>query len=236
MAMSDSCDYADYGRLEVVLDRSWETRPVTWSNLTWWDPLPCGLDLVSSLKSSEPLPLPSPALSVVGQPPTPQRRLPPTQLQFRSCSASPSPIPTRAQSRYSSYCSSPLAWPLPPSPSPDSQSYNSVFLHSDSSTPPYQEPPTPSSLSSHYCCSSPMYPTDPSKPIFPTPPDCCSWQGAESRRDKFSFTRPLMPVSVPLPGQVPGQIPVLPQAVLVTPPDLSSSHSRLLQAGSNSYY
>ena len=163
--MSANCQF---GRLEVVLDRSWETRPVTWSNLTWWDPLPCGLDLVTSLRSSEPLPLPSPALSVAGQPPTPRRRLHPTQLQFRSCSVSPSPIPTRSLS--------PLAWPLPPSPSPDSQSYNSVFLHSDSSTPPYHVA-TPSSLSSHYCSS----------PMFPTPPDCASSHQLQPRREKFSF-------------------------------------------------
>ena len=218
--MSDSCDY---GRLEVVLDRSWETRPVTWSNLTWWDPLPCGLDLVSSLKSTEPLPLPSPALSVIGQPPTPERRLPPTKLQFRSCSTSPSPIPARPQPRYSSYCDSPLAWPLPPSP--DSQSYNSVFLHSDSSSPPYQVTPTPSSLSSHYC-SSPIY-SESNKPMFPTPPDCVGSQDVPRRREKFSFSRPGPPVSV---------MPVIPQAVLVTPPDLSLSQSRLVQTGSNSYY
>ena len=223
--MSDSCDYADYGRLEVVLDRSWETRPVTWGNLTWWDPLPCGLALVSSLKSPEPLPLPSPALSVLGQPPTPRRLLPPTQLQFRSSSSSPSPIPSRPQTRYSSYCDSPLAWPLPPSP--DSQSYNSVFLHSDSSTPPYQVPPTPSSLCSHYC-SSPMYSEGTKQPIFPTPPDCSSAQQVETRRDKFSFSRAGPAVSV---------MPVvIPQAVLVTPPDLSLSHSSLVQAGSQSYY
>ena len=229
--MSDSCDY---GRLEVVLDRSWETRPVTWSNLTWWDPLPCGLALVSSLRSPDPMPAPSPALSVVGQPPTPKRRLPPTQLQFRSCSISPSPSPISARppARYSSYCDSPLALPLPPSPSPDSQSYNSVFLHSDSSSPPYQEAPTPSSLSSHYC-SSPMYP-DTTKPIFPTPPDCCSSQHVEGRRDKFSFTRAVMPVPVPVP--VPVSASVIPQPALVTPPELALSHSRLVQAGSNSYY
>ena len=88
----DENDYVDLDPDEQLpttligkrLDRSWETRPVTWNNLTWWDPLPCGLDLVSSLKSTEPLPLSSPALSVVGQPPTPRRPLPPTQLQFYS--------------------------------------------------------------------------------------------------------------------------------------------------------
>jgi len=187
-----------------VLDRSWETRPVTWSNLTWWDPLPCGQSLVSSLSSSQPLALPSPALSVVGQPPTPRRHLPPTQLKFRSFSVSPSPIPTRTDS--------PLAWPLPPSP--HSQSYNSVFLHSDSSTPPYQAPVTPSSLSSLYC-SSPMY--QESKPIFPTPPECvsASSQDVQSKREKFSFR------TVAVCGQA--------QPVIMTPP-------QHLHSGNNSYY
>ena len=190
--MSASCEF---GRLEVVLDRSWETRPVTWSNLTWWDPIPCGGDLMSSLRSSEPLPLPSPALSVLGQPPTPRRRLPPTQLNFRSSSVSPSPIPTRTIS--------PLAWPLPPSPCQHSQSYNSynsVFLHSDSSTPPYQVPVTPSSLSSLYC-SSPMYPE--TKPMFPTPPDCGSSHQLEVKREKFSFRT----------------VPVIAGSVVMTPPE-----------------
>ena len=56
------------GRLEVVLDRSWEVQSITWSNLTWWDPLPCGQELLASIKTSDPLPLPhpSPALSLLG--------------------------------------------------------------------------------------------------------------------------------------------------------------------------
>lgn len=114
--MSDSCDYTNLGRVDVLLDRSWETRPVTWNNLTCWDVLPCGWTLVSSLKSSEPLPLPSPTLSVVGHPPTPKRQLPPTQLQFGPSSSCLSAISSRRGIRYSSYCDSPLAWPLPPSP------------------------------------------------------------------------------------------------------------------------
>ena len=132
------------GRLEVVLDRSWEVQSITWSNLTWWDPLPCGQELLSSIKTSDPLPQPSPALSLIGHPPTPRRKLPPTHLSFRSTSTSPSPIPPRTNTRYSfgdprSYSSSPLAWALPPSP----ESYNSVFLHSDSSSPSYPFPCTP---------------------------------------------------------------------------------------------
>ena len=81
----------EFGRLDVVLDRSWEVQPVTWSALTWWDPLPCGKELIASLGNTEPLPFPSPALSVVGHPPTPRRKLPPQALNFRSSSASPSP-------------------------------------------------------------------------------------------------------------------------------------------------
>jgi len=147
------------GRLEVVLDRSWEVQSITWSNLTWWDPLPCGQELLASIKTSDPLPQPSPALSLLGHPPTPRRKLPPTHLSFRSMSTSPSPIPPRTNPRYSfgdphSYSSSPLAWPLPPSP----ESYNSVFLHSDSSSPSYPFPCTPSSISPQYICSSPFNP------------------------------------------------------------------------------
>ena len=33
-------------RLEVLLDRSWEKESITWTGLTWWDPLPCGQDFV----------------------------------------------------------------------------------------------------------------------------------------------------------------------------------------------
>jgi len=158
------------GRLEVVLDRSWEVQSITWSNLTWWDPLPCGQELLASIKTSDPLPQPSPALSLLGHPPTPRRKLPPTHLSFRSMSTSPSPIPPRTNPRYSfgdphSYSSSPLAWPLPPSP----ESYNSVFLHSDSSSPSYPFPCTPSSISPQYICSSPFNP-QPTPPILPTPP------------------------------------------------------------------
>ena len=85
----------EYGRLEVVLDRSWEVQPVTWSSLTWWDPLPCGQELLRSLTNPDPLPFPSPALSVMCHPPSPRRKLPPTSLNFRSTSVSPSPIPLR---------------------------------------------------------------------------------------------------------------------------------------------
>jgi len=129
----------------VVLDRSWETQSVTWSQLTWWDPLPCGAELVSLVTSPCPLPLPSPSHSLMGHPPSPNRSLPPTHLNFRSRSSTPSPVEGSAYRRYSltgsdSSCS-PLAWPLPHSP----DSYTSVFLPSSYSSSPdcLHLPPTP---------------------------------------------------------------------------------------------
>jgi len=192
------------GRLEVVLDRSWEVQSITWSNLTWWDPLPCGQELLSSIKTSDPVPHPSPALSLLGHPPTPGRKLPPTHLSFRSMSASPSPIPTRTIPPYSfgdprSYSSSPLAWPLPPSP----DSYNSVFLHSsDSSSPSYPFPCTPSSISpTQYICSSPFN-AQPAASVYPTPPDTDGPNGFASKCYKsssnmFNFNRQLPPIPPP---------------------------------------
>lgn len=137
------------GRLEWVLDRSWEVQPVTWSQLTWWDPLPCGQLLLAHLAATAgpPLLAPSPAVSMRPNPPTPhRRRLLPTHLNFNSSgggdggggySSSSSPIPftrrrsvtTIASSSLSSSatmsnCSS-LAVPLPPSPD---DSFSSVFL------------------------------------------------------------------------------------------------------------
>jgi len=193
----------EFGRLEVVLDRSWEVQPVTWSSLTWWDPLPCGQDLLKTLSNPEPPPFPSPALSVMGHPPTPRRRLAPTHLKFAS-SASPSPIPKMGQ-RYSwcdqvSYSSSPLAYPLPSS-ADDSQFYNSVFLHSETS-PSFDASKTPNSVSPRYNCSSPKYPNPiPNQVqdhniIYPTPPDSMHRHHSMSRSqlykrpgNKFSFSK-----------------------------------------------
>ena len=39
-------------RLEVLLDRSWEKESITWTSLTWWDPLPCGQDFVVQVQLS----------------------------------------------------------------------------------------------------------------------------------------------------------------------------------------
>ena len=206
------------GRLEVMLDRSWEVQSITWSNLTWWDPLPCGQELLSTIKTSDPLPLPSPALSLLGHPPTPHRKLPPTHLSFRSMSTSPSPIPPRTNPRYSigehhSYSSSPLAWPLPPSP----DSYNSVFLHSDSSSPSYPFPYTPSSISPQYICSSP-YNYQPNAPQLPTPPDSEGRPSSYPTQSSYKPSRNMFHFS-----RQPPPPPSLPPLATFTPPSQNDS-------------
>jgi len=192
---------------------------VTWGSLTWWDPLPCGQDLLRSLNNPDPLPFPSPALSVMCHPPSPRRKLPPTNLNFRSTSASPSPIPLRGHhhQRYSygdflSHSSSPLAYPLPPSP--DSQSYNSVFLHSESS-PSYQVTKTPSiSPSPLYMCSSPLY-------IYPTPPDSMYKTQPRDQYNTRSGTKFSFSKAAPVVSGVGGQS--YSQTAIVTPPPLPFS-------------
>jgi len=227
----------EFGRLDVVLDRSWEVQPVTWGALTWWDPLPCGKELIASLGNTDPLPFPSPALSVVGHPPTPRRKLPPQALNFRSSSASPSPIPPQALNFRSSsespspiplarghaarqYTfrdrsgSSPLAFPLPPSP--DSQSFNSVFLPSSSSdpSPSYQQQQAVTKTPSpHYMCSSPVPLMDRkeslNRGLYPTPPDSVFHRQTRENyntrsANKFSFSKAHYPSQ--LASQAPGQV------------------------------
>ena len=214
----------DCGRLEVVLDRSWEVQPVTWAALTWWDPLPCGPQLLAQLHNPDPLPFPSPALSVVGHPPPPRRKLPPTHLHFRSTSVSPSPIPARARSysfrdRSGSSSASPLACPLPPSP--DSGAYNSVFLHSDSASPAV----SPRSGAGLYC-SSPVF----SRGMFPTPPDSVYHHrhtrggggGRPRSGNKFSFSKVGVAPPAPLPGHSYSQSAL----AMVTPPSFSDAGLR----------
>nr|AQS22639.1 hypothetical protein [Pseudodiaptomus poplesia] len=47
--------HAQLGRsLDLILDRSWEVHPVTWSQLTWWDPIPGGEALLSHLVCPSP--------------------------------------------------------------------------------------------------------------------------------------------------------------------------------------
>ena len=157
-------------RLEVLLDRSWEKESITWTGLTWWDPLPCGQDFVvqvrliwtisgfikwknlftSFLQVTRYLqpPLPSPAFSLLCNPPTPKLSSShlarfPSRLQVRSLSTS-----------YSLNEACTLANPSP-------ESYQSVF----STSPDYAFPPTPSS-------SPPLLSQPCALPVgFPSPPD-----------------------------------------------------------------
>jgi len=130
----------DWRRLEVLLDRSWEKESITWTGLTWWDPLPCGQDFVVQVTRYLQPPLPSPALSLLCNPPTPKlsshlARFP-SRLQVGSLSTS-----------YSLNEACTLANPSP-------ESYQSVF----STSPDYAFPPTPSSsppLLSQSCAPSP---------------------------------------------------------------------------------
>jgi len=203
------------GRLEAVLDRSWEIEPVTWSQLTWWDPIPCGQLLVSQLHQEDlPYPFPSPALSMLTNPPTPHRRrkMAPTHLSFRS--SSPSPIPMRRSSSYSA--SSPLAWPLPPSP----DSIHSVFL--PNSSPDYM-------ASYSYPSSATLSPTLPSRSftmsesmlrrasLLPTPPD-----SEEKMRKGFRSQRAqsykVFNFPLPPPTLSPGLLPVPPPLLSRPPP------------------
>jgi len=211
------------GRLEAVLDRSWEIEPVTWRQLTWWDRLPCGQSLMSQIQQEPefPLPFPSPAFSMITNPPTPhrKRKMPPTHLSFRS--SSPSPIPSRPACHASSaYSSSPLAWPLPPSP----ESYGSVFLPNSPTDPFF----TPTSSSS---CYTPTFPPATfgrncamsdsmlrrATTLLPTPPDSeersrkAGQRSLSSRNTVFNF--PLPP-----PQLSPGLLPVPPPLLSRPPP------------------
>ena len=163
-------------RLEVLLDRSWEKESITWTGLTWWDPLPCGQDFVVQVQLSlgytsfafyssildllsilphlqvtrylQP-PLPSPALSLLCNPPTPRQPSSylahfPSRLQARSLSTS-----------YSMNEACGTLANLSP------ESYQSVF----STSPDYAFPPTPSS-------SPPLLSRPCALPVgFPSPPD-----------------------------------------------------------------
>lgn len=138
----------DWRRLEVLLDRSWEKESITWTGLTWWDPLPCGQDFVVQVTRYLQPPLPSPALSLLCNPPTPKLSSShlvrfPSRLQFRSLSTS-----------YSLNEACNLANPSP-------ESCQSVF----STSPDFAFPPTPSS-------SPPLLFQPCARPVgFPTPPD-----------------------------------------------------------------
>jgi len=201
------------GRLEAVLDRSWEVEPVTWSQLTWWDPIPCGQSLLYQIQREDlPFHFPSPALSMLTNPSTPHRRrkMPPTHLSFQS--SSPSPIPMRRPS-YSCSNASPLAWPLPPSP--DS---GSVFL------PASPEAMTPySSFPSSAMSSSPL-PTRSftmndsmlrRASLLPTPPD----SEERPRKGQRSHSYKVFNFPIPPPTLSPGLLP-MPPPLLNRPPPL----------------
>lgn len=107
------------GRLELALDRSWELEPNTWSSMTWWDPVPCGDSLFSSVLSEhDKCPPPSPTTSLYTNPPTPfEFRDPPptpTNFSFRSSASSGDPAAPRRISDENIF--SPLSWPLPTTP------------------------------------------------------------------------------------------------------------------------
>eukprot|EP00088_Acartia_fossae_P017752 TRINITY_DN20156_c0_g1_i1.p1 TRINITY_DN20156_c0_g1~~TRINITY_DN20156_c0_g1_i1.p1 ORF type:complete len:221 (+),score=37.93 TRINITY_DN20156_c0_g1_i1:69-731(+) len=210
------------GRLEAVLDRSWEIQPVTWRQLTWWDPFPCGEMLLTQMSREDPFPFPSPALSMLTNPPTPhrQRRMAPTHLSFRS--SSPSPIPLRQPRHQQASSSSPLAWPLPPSP----DSYGSVFLPNspDPSTPPVNNSPASSfPFSSSYPARSMAMSESMLRratTLLPTPPDSEERQrkpGAGQRSHSYKvFNFPMPP---PPPQMSPGLLP-LPPPLMNRPPPL----------------
>jgi len=197
------------GRLDTVLDRSWEVQPVTWSQLTWWDPMPCGQILMSHLHHDEfSLYLPSPAFSMHNNPPTPQKRrkMQPTQLDFQP--ASSSPIDVQNQLRRSSLLSnsslvsncSPLAWPLPPSP----DSFTSVFLPnlSPDSTPGHfnYSANSPTKMKRSFTMVDSML-RRASSSILPTPPDSEDKKGVGHRSLSYKvFNFPMPPPTLPSSG------------------------------------
>jgi len=143
----------DWRKLEVLLDRSWEKESITWNGLTWWDPLPCGRDFVVQVARYLQPSLPSPALSLLGNPPTPQ--VPKSSLES---------YPARLQTRNLSISFSPMENFFPSNASPES--CQSVF----STSPDFAYPPTPSSSPPLLNRPDALMPaTEPTG--MPTPPD-----------------------------------------------------------------
>jgi hypothetical protein len=202
-------------RLDYVLDRSWEVEPVTWSQLTWWDPLPCGQLLLAHLHQAAPLLLPSPAASMQPNPPTPHRRLPPTHLTFGGGSSSSSPIPftrrrTVTAASYSSTTTSncsPLAIPLPLSP----DSFSSVFLPD---SPPLESPPGDGCSSGISVVSSVAIPFHESSN---SPPNCRTTLALTTR----SYTATSDSAAIILRFQRGGNVSLLP-----TPPNSEELNSK----------
>jgi len=200
----------DWRRLEVLLDRSWEKESITWTGLTWWDPLPCGQDFVVQVTRYLQPPLPSPALSILCNPPTP--RLPSSHLTH---------FPSRLQARSlsTSYSLNEAACTIA-NLSPDS--YQSVF----STSPDYAFPPTPSS--SPPLLSQPCARPAPESVGFPTPPDSVprkvqdqQIRNHSSRRRIFDFPASSSERAMPPPLYQPFTIPPPPPFHLPPPPSSS---------------
>jgi len=201
----------DWRRLEVLLDRSWEKESITWTGLTWWDPLPCGQDFVVQVTRYLQPPLPSPALSILCNPPTP--RLPSSHLTH---------FPSRLQARSlsTSYSLNEAACTIA-NLSPDS--YQSVF----STSPDYAFPPTPSS--SPPLLSQPCAPPAPDSVGFPTPPDSVprkvqdqqQLRNHSSRRRIFDFPASSSERALPPPLYQPFTVPPPPPFHLPPPPSSS---------------
>jgi len=200
----------DWRRLEVLLDRSWEKESITWTGLTWWDPLPCGQDFVVQVTRYLQPSLPSPALSLLCNPPTP--RLPSSYLTH---------FPSRLQARSlsTSYSLNEAACTLA-NLSPES--YQSVF----STSPDYAFPPTPSS-------SPPLLSQPCSRPAqesvgFPTPPDSVprkvqdqQLRNHSTRRRIFDFPGSSSERALPPPLYQPFTVPPPPPFHLPPPPSSS---------------
>jgi len=192
------------GRLDLVLDRSWEVQPVTWSQLTWWDPIPCGQILMSHLHRDEfGMYLPSPAFSMHNNPPTPQKRrkMQPTQLNFQNSS---SPIQMRRSSIISNSSlvgnNSPLAWPLPPSP----DSFTSVFLPNlspDSSGHFNYSTLSPTKTKRSFTMVDSML-RRASSSLLPTPPDSDGKKSGQRSLSYKVFNFPLPPPALASTGVV----------------------------------
>lgn len=199
----------DWRRLEVLLDRSWEKESITWTSLTWWDPLPCGQDFVVQVTRYLHPPLPSPALSILCNPPTPKLSTPhsarlPSRLQVRSLSAS-----------FSLNEAFGLANPSP-------ESYQSVF----STSPDYAFPPTPSSSSPPLLSQPCAHPVG-----FPTPPDSVP-RKMQDRQACNPTTRRIFDfpctsserISPPAPPYNPFAVPPPPFHLPPPPPSSTSSY------------
>jgi len=203
----------DWRRLEVLLDRSWEKESITWTGLTWWDPLPCGQDFVVQVTRYLQPPLPSPALSLLCNPPTPKLSTTSHLARF--------PSHLKARSLSTSYSLNEACTLANPSP----ESYQSVF----STSPDFAFPPTPSS-------SPPLISQPCARPAsesvgFPTPPDSvprksqdhqlCNLTATRRRIFEFPCTSSERALQLPPPLYQPFTVPPPPPFHLPPPPSSS---------------